>query len=174
MGSSIMAIWVIWLLIDGVVAGAIAVRQFQLWRGAEHGERLPVLLVFLLMVGWSIGGFIWIVALGSLAGTQLPRQYTVLMLVARTCGSIPIWLWLGMLVRGLREGQLRAVAIWVLGWFTRIKLFNRWRESLLATEEEVNQHAVASGDLMPDFWRREFREAVREELEIYFGHKPNS
>lgn len=135
-GNPIVVLWVLWLLVDGLVVAGIAVRQFQLWRRAARGERLPSFLVFIIFSGWSLGGCCWLVAILSLGNVQLPIRYTLLMLIARTLGTIPVWLWLGMLVGGIKE-----------------------KPSL------IPERAAPSGDRPVSEWEDRIRRIVREEID---------
>lgn len=138
-GNPWLIIWALWLLIDGLVVAGIAVRQFQLWRRAQPGDRLPSLLLFLIMAGWSLGGFVGLAALASLGALELPSLYTFLMLVARTFGTAPLWLWLGMLVGAIRERPCT-----------------------------MTERIVASGERSVDEWEQRIRRIVREEIDRPF------
>ncbi len=102
----LMTAWVVILLALGFIGAGVAYRQFQIWRARETGHSLASGILALIMTGISLHGFLWLFALTLLAGTSLPRSFQYTMMVAETMLSLPVWLWLGMLLGVIHDGPL--------------------------------------------------------------------
>lgn len=142
-GNPFIVIWILWLLLDWLLCVVIAIRQFQLWHLAPKGRKLPGLLVFLIMSGWAVGGFLWFLTSLEVVGST---KAMVLMLLARTVGSIPILLWGGMLVGIVKEKSV-----------------------------PVLERTISSGEQSVDYWQQiikegvdyeRIRQIVREEIDL--------
>ena len=99
-------LWVIILLGLGFIGAGVAYRQFQIWRARDTGHSLAAGILALIMAGISAHGFLWIVALTMFGDVKPPKSFTVTMMVAETALSVPIWLWLGMLLGLIHDGPL--------------------------------------------------------------------
>ena len=168
LGSLLVIIWSVWLLVEGVFVAGIAFRQWQLWRRAERGARLPALLQALLMTGWSLGGFTWIVALTLLGEVKLPRSYVVTMMIARSFGSISVWLWGGMLLGAIRErsgpGFVKRWRAGLRSWASRhtaeTSIAGKWLAKRKTAPEPPRVVSGSSGDQNIEDWKRWIGEIV--------------